>query len=136
MAQFAEEITGMDGQRFDALTRATVSGMRRRDALKALAGVAVAGVATRAVVEEAKACLGPGDGICNSRADCCAGFGCFKQLGYECLTCKQHNQLCRDSDECCAGLTCNSRSHCTEGDGGGKVKCDGKNCKKKRKRKR
>lgn len=126
----------MDGQRFDALTRVLAGGMRRRDALKTLAGLGVAGVATRAVVEDARACLSHGVGPCDSRADCCAGLGCFKQLGADCLTCKQHNELCRDSEECCAGLTCNSRSHCTEGEGGGKVKCDGKNCKKKRKKRK
>jgi hypothetical protein len=30
--------------------------------------------------------------------------------------------LCKDSDECCGDLTCNSRSHCTKGQGGGKEK--------------
>lgn len=122
----------MDGQRFDTLTRVLAGGMRRRDALKTLAGVAVAGVATRAVVYEAKACLGDGTGPCNSRAECCAGLGCFKRNGLECQPCTQHNGRCNDSDECCAGLTCNKHNNCTKGEGGKKVKCDGKNCKKRK----
>jgi hypothetical protein len=120
----------MDGQRFDTATRLLAGGMRRRDALKTLAGLVVAGVATRAVVEEAKACLEDGQAVCNSKADCCAGLGCFKQLGFECAPCKAHNKLCKDSDECCGDLTCNNRNHCTKGEGGGKTKCEGKDCKK------
>jgi hypothetical protein len=38
----------MDGHRLDAVTRQLAAGMRRRDALKTLVGIALAGVAARA----------------------------------------------------------------------------------------
>jgi hypothetical protein len=121
----------MDGQRFDAVTRLLAGGLRRRDALKTLAGVAVAGVATRAVIDDARACS-PQFEYCEKRTDCCAGLGCDK-VDRQCVTCRGHNESCNGDNDCCSGLTCNKHKKCTEGNGGGKVKCNGKDCKKKKK---
>jgi hypothetical protein len=117
----------MDGHRFDAVTRVLVGGLPRRDALKALAGVALAGIATRAAIYDAKACLGDGDGPCSKRSECCAGYAC---IFASCGPCIQHNHRCKSSEECCAGLICNDHNNCTKGEGGSR--CEGSGCKKKR----
>lgn len=123
----------MDGRRFDAVTRALSRGLQRRGAIKAMVGGAVAGMATRATIDDAEACLGDNDGPCSKRSECCAGFACIVQ---SCLPCIAHNNRCRNSEECCSGLICNDHKNCTKGEGGSNAKCDGKNCKKKGKKNR
>lgn len=117
----------MDGQRFDTWTRAFAHGLRRRDVTKAVVGGTLAVIGTRAAFGDAKACLGDNDGPCSKKSECCEGFACIVQ---SCLPCIALNHRCRNSEECCGELTCNNRNNCTKGEGGAKVKCDGKNCKK------
>jgi hypothetical protein len=119
----------MDGPRFDAWTRLLARGIPRRRALKALAGVGVAGVGVRAVVHEAEACQGD-NGSCEKRSECCDPLACVFST---CQTCIGLNDRCRSSEECCKDLTCNGHNNCTKGEGG--ARSDGTGCKKKHKKK-
>jgi hypothetical protein len=113
----------MDAHRFDAIARVFAGRRSRRGAIKALTGILVAGAATRAVIHDARACLGHGDGPCDTREECCAGLGC--SFG-SCAPCFEHNVRCANTEECCAGLICNKHKNCTKGLGGKKKKAKGK----------
>jgi hypothetical protein len=120
----------MDGERFDAWTRVLASGWRRRDAVRAFAGVGLAGTLTGVAIRDAEACQGD-NGSCEKRSECCDPLACVFNT---CQTCIGLNDRCRSSEECCKDLTCNSHNNCTKGEGG--ARCEGSGCKKKKKHKK
>jgi hypothetical protein len=124
----------MDGQRFDAWTRALARGWRRRDTIKALVGVALAGSVMPSVVQEAKACE-HFEGVCRKRDDCCVkqGLACINRV---CLTCFPDGENCQTNPgwgtQCCEGSKCDDRTlKCTKDPD---AKCESTSgCKKKKK---
>lgn len=145
IARFAEEITSMDGQRFDAWTRVLTRGLSRRGTLKTVAAVALAGMTSRTTVREADAnpgtCLEYGD-VC-SPGQCC-GLCCRAgNPSSICADCLPDGQWCYHWDDC-ASRVCEwswwSLAYvCGQSGGGGggnkkKAKCDGKGCNKKNKK--
>jgi hypothetical protein len=116
----------MDGQRFDAWTRALASRLPRRRAVKVLVGVGAAGVATRTVIQEAEACLEDGQ-FCTTNNECCGVC-----ISFSCTECVGKGQgLCEGPHDCCGGKMDCVHGKCTKKKED--VKCDGKNCRKKRK---
>lgn len=90
----------MDGQRFDAWTRALASALPRRGALKTLAGITLAGVATRAAVSR----IAADDG--NQVGDYCDDKNpCNKDKGLVCV-----NRECEKKKETkCEGKGCKKK---------------------------
>lgn len=117
----------MDDQRFDAFARACASGTPRRRALRLLAGVGAMLAVTRAPVAEAKDCSEFGN-FCDSHTLCCSGLRC--DFG-ECIECiKVDHKGCKGDPDCCS-KKCED-GICIKND---KVKCEGHDCKKKKKKK-
>jgi hypothetical protein len=105
----------MDGQRFDAWTRALARGLRRRSALKTLAGAGIAGLATHGALRHLDAntcsdCGGdciPRGGDCSrgNEGNCCGTDICILA---ECTSCLgKGDKTCRPGmGDCCPGLSC------------------------------
>jgi hypothetical protein len=141
--RFAEEMTSMDGQRFDALTRLLTRGLSRRGTLKTFAGVAVAGVSSRIAGREAEADTGTGcveHGLACSPGECCHGLACRAGFGSGgqkvCGACLKGDEYCAPG-ECCSG-SCTSKwwlggAMTCDGDS---VACEGNGCHKKKKKKK
>ena len=122
----------MDGRRFDAWTKALAAVWPRRDALKLFAGAAVAGAATRAVSEEARACLEDGQ-FCSNDDECCGvciSFNCTECVPKGVHGCQNDNDCCGGKQECDNGV-CKKRKKNEQS-----VSCEGRNCKKKKKKKK
>lgn len=125
----------MDGQQFDAMSRAMARVLVRRTSLKALVGVAMAGIATRMTGNEAAACTDFGL-PCTTSAECCDSDRYHCISGHPtsvCGVCKGEGESCATDQECCSekcdfGLVF---SNCA---GKKKVKCEGNGCKKKGKK--
>jgi len=95
----------MDGQRFDAWTLALAKRWSRRHAVKALVGAGAAGVAIRAVVQEAEACLEDGQ-YCTNNEECCdvcIAFACTACLGKGQGTCDGPHDCCGGKMDCVNG---------------------------------
>lgn len=93
----------MDGRRFDGLARSCSRFRSRREALAALAGIAVARPLPPAV--GAQACLPDGD-PCRHPTECCAG-GCKKKKGKKKGTC-----ACPGKRQCSDALCCPDQAAC------------------------
>ena len=122
----------MDGRRFDAWTKTLAAVWPRRDALKLFAGAAVAGAATRAVSEEARACLEDGQ-FCSNDDECCGvcvSFNCTECVPKGEHGCQNDNDCCGGKQECDNGV-CKKRKKNEQS-----VSCEGRNCKKKKKKKK
>jgi hypothetical protein len=120
----------MDGQRFDSMARALASGMPRRNALKALAGLGVTGIGAQTLGSQAAAngMCAPENEYCDPQTPCCEPLVCILHLCGQCLD--EGETLCGGPADCCHGLKC---------DGGKCVKdkksdCKGKECKHKKHR--
>lgn len=88
----------MDGRRFDAWTRLLARGLPRRRAVKAIAGAGLAGIATRAVIHEAEACLEDGQ-FCTDDNECCEFC-----IGFSCGPCvPKGGHGCANDNDCCGG---------------------------------
>lgn len=118
----------MDGRRFDTWTRALTGGLPRRNALKALLGLSLAGSATRVAVNDIHAAGNLGD-HCGTNDPCNKPLAC---INTECDNCRTSGD-CHDG-WCCEGYTC-SGSQC--------VKCGGthralgvEGCKRKKRKKK
>ena len=119
----------MDGQGFDAWTRSLARNLPRRTALAMLVVLGLG----RATSQSA---------VANEGMTCDEDDGPFCPEGYycpygTCVPCLVHGQrLCAFDSDCCGapGLVCNEHGRCTYGQGGGKVKCNGKGCRKKKKK--
>ena len=91
----------MDGQRFDAWTRALARELPRRVALKASAGFALAGAVTRSGLRDAAAnCADEGEGC---GMPCCEGLVCDEGIcvvvgSNKCPTLDQSNNCSGFSD--------------------------------------
>lgn len=97
----------MDGQRFDAWTRAQATRLSRRTAGRVVAGAGAA-LAARAVGSSVSAngmCSHKGE-FCTRKRDCCKELVCL--LG-ECDECIEKGHLCDDDKQCCKGLACKHR---------------------------
>ena len=97
----------MDGQRFDAWTRARATRWSRRTAGRAAAGAAALLVARPGVAPVAAngMCSHKGE-FCTRKRDCCKKLVCV--LG-ECDECVEKGRLCDDDSQCCQGLSCKHR---------------------------
>jgi hypothetical protein len=108
-------MTTMDGQRFDAWTRALTGRFHRRGTLKALAGMAVASAITRTVSRDAKAFCSEEGQDCSM--PCCDGLICDEGLcvavgGPDCPTLDQSNQCVYPVDPPkCEGNGCHKKKH-------------------------
>ena len=119
----------MDGQRFDAWTRALASRLPRRGAVKLLVGVGAAGATTRTVIQDAEACLEDGQ-FCTTNDECCnvcIAFGCSPCLGKGHGTCDGPHDCCGGKMDCIDGICKKKKKD---------VKCDGKSCKKNGRKRR
>jgi hypothetical protein len=120
----------MDGHRFDGWTRGLANGLSRRAVMRALAGVALAATMPHPARANESGAVACDEDEPNPDSVCPNGYRCNFDL---CVPCLKHGQtLCAFHSDCCgeAGLICNDHGRCTYGQGGGKVKCDGKGCKK------
>ena len=112
MIRFWEDITNMDGQRFDAWTLALAKRWSRRHAVKILVGAGAAGVAIRAVVQEAEACLEDGQ-YCTNNEECCdvcIAFACTACLGKGQGTCDGPHDCCGGKMDCVNGKCTKKKS--------------------------
>ena len=119
----------MDGRRFDSWTKALADRLPRRDTFKLLAGMTIAGVATRTAIDEAKACLEDGQ-FCTTNDECCGtciAFNCTDCVAKGGHGCEGDNDCCGGKQECVNGV-CKVRKKKD-------VSCDGRGCKKKKKKK-
>jgi hypothetical protein len=136
---FAEEITNMDGQQFDAWTRLLTRGMSRRGTLKTIVAVALAGGMSRTVLPEAEANTGCADfGLPCAQGECCAPYTCRSGTPAICGYCLEPSAFCAYGGDCCSGICEFSFKRfwwvCKEPGSGGhhKAKCDGNGCHKKK----
>src|SRR5688572_8069934 len=116
----------MDEQRFDAWTRALARGLSRRNALRALAGLTVAGAATRLAAHEAMACTATLGGVCDLTMGCCA------DLGLACLG-PPGTGICVAADSESCPFINNTTNECVQTISQD-PKCEGRGCKKKAKK--
>jgi hypothetical protein len=126
------EVKAMDSRRFDAWTRALAEGHRRRDAIRMVAGMSVAGLVSRAPAAADTTCE-HFEGVCSKRDECCTseGLACINTL---CLTCVAEDGKCQPDapwgSECCNGFKCDSRElKCIKNPD---VQCEAHGCKKKK----
>ena len=90
----------MDGERFDAIAKATAT-TSRRGALRLLAGGALGGLLTRLGPEDAAAACA-GTVHCNgTNCSACPGTVCGPDPNRWC--CLEHGAVCRTSSQCCSG---------------------------------
>ena len=127
-----EETTAMDGQRFDAWTKALAARKPRRDTFKLIAGATLAGAATHAALDEAMACLEDGQ-FCTDDDECCGvciAHGCTECVPKGENGCQNDNDCCGGKQECDNGV-CKKRRKNEQ-----TTTCEGRGCKKKKKKKK
>lgn len=90
----------MDGQQFDAITRAVRAGLPRRVAIKALSAAALAGVASRTAGRDVRADGHQGD-FCNDKTPCNSPLVC---INTECDHCRKSGAC--HVGWCCKGYSC------------------------------
>ena len=132
MDAVVEETTAMDGQRFDAWTKALAARKPRRDTLKLVAGATLAGAATHAALDEAMACLEDGQ-FCTDDDECCGvciAHGCTECVPKGENGCQNDNDCCGGKQECDNGV-CKKRRKNEQ-----TTTCEGRGCKKKKKKKK
>jgi hypothetical protein len=119
----------MDGQRFDGMARLLAGELQRRGTIKALAGAALAGVATRATLLTSEAGGNFGD-HCSKNDPCKDPLAC---INLECDNCRKEGDC--QTGWCCKGYTCTNHV-CVACSGAHTNGVAAEGCKKKKKRKR
>jgi hypothetical protein len=119
----------MDATRFDTFARVLVSGKPRRDALRALAGAGLMLKPVPAVHADEDHCA-QYENSCDSHTKCCKPYVCINTICLDCI--KTGETFCQTSHQCCGKATC-EHGTCVKDES---AECEGRGCKKKRKKKK
>lgn len=120
----------MDGQRFDALTRTLGGGLPRRGTLKALAGAALAGAATRTTPLTVESAGHLGD-HCTKNDPCTSPLVC---INTECDHCRKEGDC--QTGWCCKGYSCSNQNTCVACSSSKSQGVVSEGCKKKKKKRK
>ena len=89
----------MDGHSFDRITTLLATGIPRRAALRALVGVALAGVLTRLGLGGAAAACKKKGKPCDTDNDCCSNICKARKC-----RCRKNGATCAGSKQCCSSF--------------------------------